>query len=222
MRFVDGWWIQDHAWPTHPVHSQRADREVIDVALAYIPGREVVVQAGARVGLWPRMLARSFNTVYAFEADPDNYACAAANLANQPRVTLYAQALGAASGSAIMERSTESDGLHFVASVRSHTSIDIPMTSIDGLHLKACDAIFLDVEGYELDALQGAFQTIDLYHPVLVLEENILCQRYGRERGALAAYLEPRGYRLVEEFGTLPAKQQRIGFPGADLIFVYQ
>lgn len=222
MRFVDGWWIQDDAWPEHPVHSQRVDRQVIDVALPYILGRDVVVQAGARVGLWPRRLSRHFKAVYAFEADPDNCECAAANLQNQPTVLLFGAALGATSGHAIFERSPESDGLHFVAKERGPKSIDVVMACIDDLKLVACDAIFLDIEGYELDALMGASQTIARYHPVLVLEENILCQRYGRERGALQAYLEPLGYRLVEEFGTLPPKQQRIGFPGADLIFVHR
>lgn len=222
MRLVEGWWIHDQAWAVHPAHSQRADLKVIDVALQYIQGRHTVVQAGARVGLWPRTLAQHFAEVYTFEPDEENCECALANLRGCDNVTLFREALGGERGTVFLEHSDVSDGLHFITPHSTPTTRKVRMSLIDDLELERCDAILLDIEGYELDALHGAVTTIERYHPVLVLEENKLCQRYGRKRGDLARYLEPMGYRLAEEFGTLPAVQQRVGFPGADLIFVHR
>jgi hypothetical protein len=46
----------------------------------------------------------------------------------------------------------------------------IPMMSIDSLNLMECDLIALDVEGFEMNALQGAKNTILKYKPTIIAE----------------------------------------------------
>jgi FkbM family methyltransferase len=60
---------------------------------------------------------------------------------------------------------------------------------IDSLNLERCDLIKLDIEGMELDALQGAEATIELHRPVIVAEHTT------SGIDPLVALLEPKGYR---------------------------
>ena len=46
----------------------------------------------------------------------------------------------------------------------------IPMMTIDGLNLNACDMIQLDVEGFEQYAIRGAIATIQKFKPVIIAE----------------------------------------------------
>jgi FkbM family methyltransferase len=222
MRLVDGWWIHDRRWRESPIQDPVLAAAQIDTALKYCRQRRFAVQAGARIGLWPKLLAARFENVLAFEPEAENFACAERNLRGVDNVLLVRAALGAFSGIVNLERSNASDGLHHVVPKRTATSCAVFMDALDSYELEACDALYLDVEGYEPEVLDGARQTIERHHPVLVLEENSLCHRYGRQRGDLAKYLALLGYTLAEEFGTLPPKLQSKGFRGADLVFVHE
>ncbi len=67
------------------------------------------------------------------------------------------------------------------------TPVDI--VTIDSLRLDRCDFIKLDIEGMEKDALEGARETIERYHPTMTLE----CDR--KDTGpALIEYVRSLGY----------------------------
>jgi FkbM family methyltransferase len=52
---------------------------------------------------------------------------------------------------------------------------------VDELHLERVDLVKIDVEGFELDVLEGASATVATHRPVLVVELNPFCLwRYGR------------------------------------------
>jgi FkbM family methyltransferase len=226
MRLVEGWWIPDErpmADDRHPVHSQAEDVKQIPFALGFIPGRRLAIQAGARVGLWPKMLAPHFNVVLAFEPDPRNFECAEINCFEQRNVKLIHAALGPSTGSVELALSPQSDGESYVvdgnAKAEGPTSTVIQV-SIDALDLEHIDAIFLDCEGYELRILEGAMRTLGKFKPTLILEENALCHRYGRERWAVGRFLKRWGYGLVAQWSTLPQRLRNDKFfRGADLIY---
>jgi hypothetical protein len=48
----------------------------------------------------------------------------------------------------------------------------IPTFTIDSLNLNSCDAIQLDIENAEYDALIGAEQTINKFRPIIILENG--------------------------------------------------
>lgn len=222
MRCVDGWWIHDRAWGESPIQPISLAESLIDRALAYCVNLTCVLQAGARIGMWPKLLAQRVEQVLAFEPDAANYECAARNLEGVANVTLMLAALGEGPRTALLQLSEQSDGLHHITSIASGSTVEVAMVTIDQYELPRCDAIFLDVEGYELDVLRGAEVTLRRCHPVLVLEENSLCERYGRKRGDLARHMARYGYRVAEEFATLPPELRRPGvFHGADLILVH-
>jgi FkbM family methyltransferase len=73
-----------------------------------------------------------------------------------------------------------------------HKTVAIQQISLDALALPRVDLIKLDVEGMELEALDGARQLIETSKPV-VLVESI---KVGAE--PLRAWLDERGYRVVD------------------------
>jgi FkbM family methyltransferase len=71
-------------------------------------------------------------------------------------------------------------------------TVAIEKITIDALSLPRVDFIKLDIEGMELDALEGARETIERSRPI-VLVESI---KVGRE--PLRAFLDERGYKVAE------------------------
>jgi hypothetical protein len=75
---------------------------------------------------------------------------------------------------------------------------DIPMATIDGLGLVDVDFIKIDCEGYEVRALHGAFQTLRMYHPVLLIEVNEgALSRQGVKPSDIFDILDDLGYVSV-------------------------
>jgi FkbM family methyltransferase len=166
--------------------------------LRHVKKRDLVIQAGARVGLWPYTLAEHFNRVIAYEPETRNEECARANTVSLPNVEIRKAALGKAPDRMMVEFSDYQSGSHQIVVSAGDEWCEV--VTIDGLN-ESPDAIFLDIEGFELFALEGAAQTLKRCRPLLVLEENDARKKYGIDRGRLAAFLKPYGYAAVDRVG---------------------
>ena len=225
---LTGWYVPDRLLPNEPdpAESQLVEcREQLEAVLPHVPRRELVIQAGGRVGVWPRALASAFKGVLTFEPDPGNFECLLANTLKFDNVVAFEAALGPRRRYAYLTPSTLSSGEHYIAIEHANgcgmkrvamETIDTIMR-VDG---RQVGAIMLDVEGYERHVLEGARETLTADKPTLVLEENRLCHRYGFHRGDLARWLKPLGYEYAGSYAKLPPEIQNDGhFRGADLIF---
>jgi FkbM family methyltransferase len=167
-----------------------------DKAIARCPQRRVAVQAGGAYGLWPLHLAKSFAHVYTLEPDALNFRCLVENIGSSSNITPIRAALGAEAASAALKRAKpENAGSGYVI-----PGDDFAVVPLDQLALKECDFLCLDVEGYELAALQGATQTIERCRPVVMIEIKQLPQmmEYGVTRQSAVDWLVEHGYREVE------------------------
>lgn len=167
------------------------DSAAIEQWLKHCPGRRQCVQAGGNVGVFPKVLAGHFATVYTAELDRANFDDMTANQL-PGNVRAFHAALGDKPGRA---------GCHKAQLPISHyveAGNDVPMMAIDDWALEHCDLIALDVEGYEWPALKGAERTIERCRPLLVVETKGHGARYGYADAEMDAWLIARGYRLVE------------------------
>jgi FkbM family methyltransferase len=199
---INGWWWPADDRDAHPIITHDCEPALTKL-LAHVPRRKCIVQAGANVGVYPCALARRFEAVFTCEPDPRNFECLKANLIRHDRkhrVTALHAAFGSAQGACkSIEVSAGNCGAHRV----TFDAGDVPVWPIDDLELTACDAIWLDVEGSELFALQGAEQTIARFSPVIACEEKGLgAQFFGLPGGALEAWLTERGYAEVDRIGN--------------------
>lgn len=198
MQHIAGWWIPSTVTERrHPVASRKKGSAIIDHALTYDNRRRVVVQAGGHLGLWPSRLSQYYGQVLTFEPDPENWECLRRNVAGLHNVHVTHGTLGERTGTASLGRKHQSTGGHYVKPAPSGS---VPMFTLDSLGLPCLDALFLDVEGYEMAVLQGAAATIARTEPLLVCEENTAGQRYGHTPGDLARYLSQWGYTEVHRF----------------------
>jgi FkbM family methyltransferase len=195
----DGWY-----WPSNDTDARyvitRDCEPDIAALLEHIPGRRLIVQAGGNVGLYPVALAKHFDRVVTAEPDPTNWACLWRNLlAHDPdrKVDARNAAFGPEPGACKMHVVKESNcGAH-----RIQEGSGVLMLTIDSFALLECDAIWLDVEGFELPALQGAEWTIELFSPVIAIEDKGLNEAFGIEAGAVQRWLADRGYSEVARIG---------------------
>lgn len=182
-------------WPSKDIECRPSVEGTVDdlrVILAAVRHRRVAVQAGGNVGVWPKALAKEFNAVYTFEPDWLNFRCLSLNV-TEPNVVKLQAALGFERGLIDLARDPANCGAHYVDGKGM-----VPTLRIDDLGLEACDLIALDVEGYELNALRGAHDTIRKFRPVIVCEDKGLSEKYGSKQGEIETYLNAaHGYRIA-------------------------
>lgn len=129
--------------------------------------RCVAVQAGGHCGLWPLELARHFARVYTCEPDASNFAALAANAGVCESLFAFRAFLGAVEAPRALRRNERNSGGHWMQpGVPGAT----PVLALDALMLERCDAIVLDCEGAELEALKGARHTIAESRPWILIE----------------------------------------------------
>lgn len=81
---------------------------------------------------------------------------------------------------------------------RPQDLVDVPCRTIDSYNFTEVDAIKIDVEGSELQVIQGAVQTIDQYRPSVQVEiVPKQCNQFGYEPQDLYDFFAARDYVCV-------------------------
>lgn len=165
--------------------------------VARLDNRRVCVQAGGHIGIYPRILADAFARVYTFEPEWRNFSCLVINTM-LPNVFAARAALGEGRGGVDLLLHGKNSGAHQISKTGPGP---IPMIPIDNLPLDICDAIFLDLEGYEIPAIKGGWRTISKHHPLLIVEENKHGNHRGYDYGDIERLLEPLQYSVIDRVG---------------------
>lgn len=183
---VGGMRAKFHAWAGN----------AIPAVLEHCKGRDVAVQAGGHVGVFPLALSRHFAAVYTFEPEPTNWECLVKNTDPVPGIYRFNLGLSSSLSEALFRYCAGNSGKHHVTNVAKpgENLFQARMVALDDLNLSQCDLIYLDIEGWELHALQGAEETIETCRPVIVVEDNKLCRQHGIPDHAVARWLRQHGY----------------------------
>jgi FkbM family methyltransferase len=151
------------------------------------PQRRVAIQAGGNCGVWPRELAKSFDTVYTAEPNPSNFAALVFNTIGLPNVVKMQCAFGYKRElikTELPDHETNNCGAFYV-----EAGGVVPTIRIDDLALNNVDLIYLDIEGAEMLALRGAEETIRRNRPLIVIEDKGLSERFGFAQGRAEEWL---------------------------------
>lgn len=189
------WWPDYDAAPERTFSYVRKHLGDVDMTIAAAGAHRVCIQAGGHVGLWPLKLARHFDHVLTFEPDPDLFRCLVRNTAGAGNITCSQAALGARRGHLKMLPHSKAGSW----SINPHGTHLVNVETIDDVlkhsGLEHCDALVLDIEGFEVEALKGAEQTITARRPVIHVEE------LRAHRQASARHMRSIGYRETQRAG---------------------
>jgi len=185
------WWPRYDQQCWEYMHKFRTSPEFFDELMTHVNGNSIMVQAGGNCGQYVRQFSQRFDTVYTFEPDPINFLCLTLNCSSNNVIKTQA-CLGNDKKFVNIHRGEDSGAIH----VAGHGNL--PTVIIDDMNLPACDLIQLDIEGYELFALQGAQRTIEQYHPLLMLEWfKEWAERYDTNKEMFDKFLNDLGYSQV-------------------------
>ncbi len=172
---------------------------IIDAAMRHHEGSSrLAIQAGGHVGIWPAKLSDHFEQVVSFEPVWENYVACVHNI----QATNVLMVPGCLSSATNLVRVSNSEGFGGSARIspKENTcpSVSIPIYKLPKWIQSQIDAMFLDVEGHELEILRGATDVLELNHPTIAVEEKEKFLRTGK-LGETAQFLKRFGYRQVEQ-----------------------
>lgn len=188
--------------PSHPMQGSHSalkfairDLPNLNRVLKLVPGRTAVVQAGACLGVFPEFLAKRFKTVYTFEPAADLFRIMLQNVPLD-NIVRFQAALGCERGlvGTARVRRCGSPGRDHEGITHIVPQGTVPTLQIDDLALPVCDLIYLDLEGYELNALRGAVDTLQRCRPVVAIEVNKNLHYMGLTREEVMGFVQSQGY----------------------------
>ncbi len=163
----------------------------------------VCLDIGANIGVISQALLANGFKVTAFEPQPEIFGLLEENCANVGGDFLvHNVAVGAMGGVAEMPKVHYSSKGNFgglgIGSKSIYGNITVPIATIDSYQFTEVGFIKLDVEGYELEVLQGAQKTINRCKPTMYIEDD-----RAEKSNALRKYITGLGYNIESHTPTL-------------------
>jgi len=178
--------------------------EMSDVINKHILQKRVAVDVGCHYGFFTRFLSEHFETVHAFDFANDIYRCFETNMQKFGCTNVIAHPYGLGETEKNVATNDWFSRHGRRGPLGNHidlngTNKEHKIKSLDSHSIGNVDLMMVDTEGYELNVLKGAEQTIKDYKPVLVLEfhNRNLTQKFGYSLDHLKQYVEGLGYRSI-------------------------
>jgi FkbM family methyltransferase len=131
-----------------------------------------VFDIGANVGVHSIFFSKRCNQVYSFEPQPQAYneLCANLLLNTVYNVTPIRTAVGNYDGTIKMPLLNQEVPNSCAGISVDQGDMDVPMRRLDTMKPEAMDFMKIDVEGYEVEVIKGAIETIQLHRPIIFIE----------------------------------------------------
>ncbi len=154
-----------------------------------------ILDIGAWVGTWSMAMNKFCGRVVAFEPDALHYECLVKNVSedvetHQLAVGSEQKMISLSQGDFTQERRVVSDGT-------------IPMVTVDSMKIDDIDMIKIDVEGYEMEVLKGARESLKNTQ-YLMIELNNNTKKYGSNNIEVEEHIKSLGFKVLMD--TWPDK----------------
>jgi FkbM family methyltransferase len=207
--------------PLYSAYKSLADRAERRLAARELSAGDVVVDAGANIGVYSRFLSKCVGpngVVHSFEPSPENFARLLGVTRNLRNVRANQLAVGEKTGEQLLYISGTLNVDHRTYPPEGESRRTLPVRSTrldDYFEPKAhVDLIKLDIQGYELHALQGAKRVLSDNPAIKLLVEfwPFGLRAAGSSPQALLALLEQHGFSIFA-FGKGGSNERILGEP---------
>jgi FkbM family methyltransferase len=169
---------------------------------------DTLIDIGVNIGQTAMMFSKLGGekaTIYGFEPDLINYSIAVENLKQNSfkNITYFNIGLGSKNEALPLKINSPSNrGGNRIDKNDSSNSSIVSIETLDAIFKKEnitkIDVIKIDVEGYELEVIKGANQTLKKYFPNLFIEvDNYNLQQQGTSAKELINYISDLGYTVT-------------------------
>lgn len=164
-----------------------------EIFASHLDSSGIFLDVGANIGYYSLYMLPRVGGVQAFEPDPNAQAVLRENLYGRPNTEVHGFAVGRRSGRGpfISEKNSEVSHLADPLTENGKKSLEIDVITIDDFvadRKLAITGMKIDVEGADVDVIEGALTTLESQFP-LVLTETTPGNR-------LLHLVEPLGYRV--------------------------
>ena len=184
----------------HLMHQPKTAEQELFYLDRIVPQGAITVDVGANCGLYTRKLARLSRRVYAFE--PSHQMADLLRRTSASNVSVHEIALSDQTGNA--ELFIPQDGyqlIHGLASLeravngasKAVASINVPTARLDSIVRRDVAFVKIDVEGHELNVLNGAIELLELSQPVFLVEAEDRHREQATQ--SIFDFFEARSYR---------------------------
>ena len=178
----------------------RKDANYLEKIISSINKFENVIDCGACYGFWTYLLHPYFKKIYAFELVNVHRLCFLKNMSNFniTNFELFPCGLGHKNFKSLVGNEKRFIDKFGYAAFNAHVVEDKNgqenVRTLDSFNLNNVSFIKIDVEGYELNLLKGAEETIEKNKPVVFIEKTIT------KYNDIKRFLNNYNYDLIEEF----------------------
>lgn len=140
-----------------------------------VPNKGCFIDVGAHLGFWSLFVAMNGTPVHSFEPNPFTFKKLQKRCSDHypELITCHNCALGASSSSAVLTLHNHSgEDKIFVHAPEAvlNAGVSVQIRTLDSFKIPDIGSIKMDVEGHELQVIEGTQDTLSSQHPRLIIE----------------------------------------------------
>ena len=193
---INGFWVPSNdihveQWRQgQPFTQNKCLREFLEWCRSRDKKFNTVLDIGAWCGTWSAEFAPYCKKIYAIEPDRTHFECLLKNLSSFDNIELLDYAVGD-----IETRVSLTDD-DFTQARRIYSIGNILMKTVDSFKFEDVDLIKIDVEGFEMNVLRGAKDTLKDCN-FLMIELNNNSKKYNSSNAEIEKYLQELGFTTL-------------------------
>ena len=193
---INGFWVPSNdihveQWRQgQPFTQNKCLREFLEWCRSRDKKFNTVLDIGAWCGTWSAEFAPYCKKIYAIEPDRTHFECLLKNLSSFDNIELLDYAVGDIETRVAL---TDDD---FTQARRIYSIGNILMKTVDSFKFEDVDLIKIDVEGFEMNVLRGAKDTLKDCN-FLMIELNNNSKKYNSSNNEIEKYLQELGFTTL-------------------------
>lgn len=173
----NGWYVPDDDQKITRVLEEDTDKtnpsyegKFREFILSHIPNSRTFVDVGANVGIWSFPMIGKFDNIIGYEPSKQNIECLIKNTDNI--IEIRTKAVANFSGYADFHQGGKNCGDGKLCREGINPSYAVSVVKLDDENLLNVDLIKIDVQGWELEVLEGAVEILKNQNPWVIFEAN--------------------------------------------------